>query len=100
MALKGNTNEWVFSQMRYTEQKLSAFRNEFLKKYRDRLDHARINKGYHKMRYRSKQPVKRYIYNHTHYHRAMGDLGDNTKYKESIQDSYTKELYNPANKLT
>ena len=24
MALKGNTNEWVFSQIRYTERKLSA----------------------------------------------------------------------------
>ena len=62
MALKGNANEWLFSQKRYTEQKFPPFRNDFLKKYGDRLDHTQIYKGYQKMKYQSEHPVERYIY--------------------------------------
>ena len=51
MVLKGNANEWLFSQKKYTAQTFTTFRNEFLKKYGDRLDHTRIYEGYHKMKY-------------------------------------------------
>ena len=49
------------------------------------------------MKYRSEQPVKRYIYNHTHYHRAIADLVESAKNKESIQDKDLKAILDPAN---
>ena len=97
MVLKGNANEWLFSQKKYTAQSFSAFQNEFLKKYGDRLDHTRIYDRYHKMKYLSEQTVERYIYNHTHYHRAIADLGENEKYKDSIQNATCKAQFDPAN---
>ena len=32
MSLKGNANEWLFSQKKYIAQLFTAFRNKFLKK--------------------------------------------------------------------
>ena len=43
------------------------------------------------------QPVERYIYNHTHYHRAIADLGEKKKYKDSIQKATCKAKFDLAN---
>ena len=96
MALKGNANEWLFSQKQYTANVFTAFRNVFLKKYGDRLDHTRIYDGYHKMKYRAEQPVERYIYAHTHHHRAISDLGEQAKYKDSIKKATCKAAFDLA----
>ena len=96
MALKGNANEWLFSQKQYTANVFTAFRNVFLKKYGDRLDHTRIYDGYHKMKYRAEQPVERYIYAHTHHHRAISDLGEQAKYKDSIKKATCKNAFDLA----
>ena len=96
MALKGNANEWIFSQKQYTAHLFTAFRNVFLKKYGDRLDHTRIYDGYHKMKYRAEQPVERYIYAHTHHHRAISDLGEQAKYKDSIKKATCKNAFDLA----
>ena len=96
MALKGNANEWIFSQKQYTAHLFTAFRNVFLKKYGDRLDHTRIYDGYHKMKYRAEQPVERYIYAHTHHHRAISDLGEQAKYKDSIKKATCKTAFDLA----
>ena len=97
MALKGNANEWLFTQKQYTPQTFTAFRNVFLRKYGERLDHTRIYEGYHKMKYRSEQPVERYIYSHTHYHRAITDLGEQEKYKDSIRKATCKAQFDLTN---
>ena len=43
------------------------------------------------------QPVERYIYNHNHYHRAIADLGEKKKYKDSIQKATCKAKFDLAN---